>query len=34
VLIGYRLIELDVENDDYSMDGGLQGLFLAGSFRF
>ncbi|MHC4764826.1 MAG: hypothetical protein ACYTF2_06940 [Planctomycetota bacterium] len=34
VLIGYRLVELDVENDDYSMDGGLQGLFLAGSFRF
>ena len=34
VLIGYRLIELDVENDDYSFAGGLQGLFLAGSIRF
>jgi hypothetical protein len=34
VLVGYRLVELDVENDDYSLEGGLQGLFLAGSFRF
>jgi hypothetical protein len=34
VLIGYRLIEANVENDDYSFDGGLQGLFLAGSIRF
>jgi hypothetical protein len=34
VLIGYRLIELDVENDDYSFEGGLQGLYLAGSVRF
>jgi hypothetical protein len=34
VLIGYRLVELDVENDDYSLDGGLQGLFFAGSLRF
>jgi hypothetical protein len=34
LLVGYRLIELDVENDDYSFNGGLQGLFLAGSFRF
>jgi hypothetical protein len=34
VLIGYRLIELDVENDDYSFEGGLQGLYLAGSIRF
>ncbi len=34
VLIGYRLVEMDVENDDYSLDGGLQGLFIAGSLRF
>lgn len=34
VMIGYRLLELDVENDDYSLAGGLQGLFLAGSMRF
>ena len=31
---GYRLVELNVENDDYSFDGGLQGLFLAASLRF
>ena len=34
VMIGYRLLELDVETDDYALDGGLQGLFLAGSLRF
>ncbi len=34
VMIGYRLLELDVENDDYTLQGGLQGLFLAGSVRF
>ena len=34
VMIGYRLMELDVENDDYALDGGLQGLFLAGTLRF
>ncbi|MHC4220057.1 MAG: hypothetical protein ACYSU7_16555 [Planctomycetota bacterium] len=34
VMVGYRLVELDVENDDYQLDGGLQGLFLAGSIRF
>jgi hypothetical protein len=32
--LGYRLVELNVENDDYSLNGGLQGLFLAGSVRF
>ena len=31
---GYRLIQLDVEKDDYTLDGGLQGLFLAGHVRF
>ena len=34
VMIGYRLLELDVETDDYALNGGLQGLFLAGSLRF
>lgn len=34
VMIGYRLLELDVENDDYTLQGGLQGLFLTGSVRF
>ncbi len=34
VTIGYRLVELDVENDDYFLHGGLQGLFLAASLRF
>jgi hypothetical protein len=34
VLIGYRLVELDVESDDYNLEGGLQGLFLAASIRF
>lgn len=34
VLVGYRLLEVDVESDDYMFDGGLQGLFLAGSLRF
>ncbi|MHC4414962.1 MAG: hypothetical protein ACYS0G_06740 [Planctomycetota bacterium] len=33
-MFGYRLLETDVENDDYSLNGGLQGLFLAGSLRF
>jgi hypothetical protein len=34
VLVGYRLVEMSVENDDYSVTGGLQGLFFAGSIRF
>ncbi|MHC4427343.1 MAG: hypothetical protein ACYS0D_01905 [Planctomycetota bacterium] len=34
VLIGYRLLELDVENEGYTLKGGLQGLFLGGSLRF
>ena len=34
VMFGYRLLELDVENDDYTLQGGLQGLFLTGSVRF
>jgi hypothetical protein len=34
IMIGYRLVELNVENAGYTLDGGLQGLFLAGSIRF
>ena len=33
-MFGYRLVELNVENGAYTLDGGLQGLFVAGSFRF
>lgn len=34
VMVGYRLLELDVDSDGYALDGGLQGLFLSGSIRF
>jgi hypothetical protein len=34
IVVGYRLLELDVENDDYELQGGLQGLFFAASLRF
>ena len=34
LMIGYRLVELDVEDGDYKLDGGLQGLFFAGSLQF
>lgn len=34
LMFGYRLVELNVENDDYSLNGGLQGLYLAASVRF
>ncbi len=34
VMIGYRLVELNVDNGPYTLNGGLQGLFLAGSLRF
>jgi hypothetical protein len=34
VMVGYRLVEMDVENGDYKVSGGLQGLFIAASFRF
>ncbi|MCI0675046.1 MAG: hypothetical protein L0Y42_04640 [Phycisphaerales bacterium] len=30
----YRLIDMSVENDGYEFQGGLQGLFFAGSLRF
>lgn len=31
---GYRLLEADVQSDDYEFQGGLQGLFLSGTIRF
>lgn len=34
IFVGYRLVEMNVEKDTYSFDGGLQGLYLAGSIRF
>jgi len=34
VMFGYRLLELEVESGAYELNGGLQGLFLAGSLRF
>jgi hypothetical protein len=34
VMVGYRLVEMNVENGDYRVSGGLQGLFIAASFRF
>jgi hypothetical protein len=34
LMFGYRLVHTDVENGDYRLDAGLQGLFLAGSVRF
>lgn len=34
VFVGYRLIEMNVENGAYTFNGGLQGLFIAGSIRF
>lgn len=34
VMIAYRLVELNADNGPYTLNGGLQGLFLAGSFRF
>jgi len=33
-MFGYRLLELDVDNDAYTFEAGLQGLFFAGSYRF
>ena len=34
VTIGYRLVTLNADNDGYTLNGGLQGMFLAGSIRF
>lgn len=34
IMFGYRVLELNVENEGWDLDGGLQGLFLAGSIRF
>ena len=33
-MFGYRLVELNVDNGSYTLDGGLQGLFVAGSLKF
>ena len=32
--VGYRLLHLDAEDDDYAFDGTLQGLFFFGKVRF
>ncbi len=34
VYCGFRLLELDVENDGFVFDSGLQGLFVAGVLQF
>jgi hypothetical protein len=34
MMIGYRLLELEVENDDYAFNAGLQGLYLAATVSF
>lgn len=34
VMIGYRLVEINADNGPYTFNGGLQGLFLAGSLQF
>lgn len=31
---GYRLLEASVQNDEYELEGGLQGLFFSGTLRF
>lgn len=33
-LFGYRLYELNIEDGEYELNGGLQGLFLGGTVRF
>ena len=32
--LGFRLLELYVQNEGYNLDGGLQGIFVAGTLRF
>ena len=32
--VGYRLLEIDFEDDGYEFDAGLQGLFFGASIRF
>ena len=34
VMVGYRLLQLNADNGSYTFNGGLQGMFLAGSIRF
>jgi hypothetical protein len=33
-MFGYRLVEFDAEDDDFDVQAGLQGLFLAATIRF
>lgn len=32
--LGYRLLELDLDSDEFTVEAGLQGMFLGGSMRF
>ena len=32
--LGYRLLEMDLSDDEYDLDGGMKGLFVAGTVRF
>ncbi|UCD74057.1 MAG: hypothetical protein JSV91_09720 [Phycisphaerales bacterium] len=32
--LGYRLLEMDLSKDEYDLDGGMKGLFIAGTVRF
>ena len=34
VYFGFRLVDFNVENGDYELEGGLQGLFIAATVRF
>lgn len=34
LMVGYRLLEMSVENDDFLFEGGLQGLYVGGSVTF
>ena len=31
---GYKLVDLDAENDDYQLNGGLEGLYFGATLRF
>ena len=34
LVFGYRLLEMNLEDNDYTFDAGLQGLFVGASLRF
>jgi len=34
LVLGYRLVEMDLDDDDFEIDGGLQGMFFAGRLMF